>query len=55
MMRKIWRDMTPAQGSNGLHWATESEAEKSNHNAVCLQAGSPGQRRAGLEMFSKET
>ena len=55
MMRKIWREMAPARGSNGLHWATESEGEKSNYNAVCLQAGCPGQRRAGLEKFSKET
>lgn len=54
MMRKIWHEMTPARGSNGLHWATERKGEKSN-NAFCLWAGCPGQRRAGLEMFSKET
>ena len=54
MMRKIWHEMTPARGSDGLHRATESEEEKSN-SAFCLWAGCPGQRRAGLEMFSKET
>lgn len=48
-------EMIPAGGSNGLPWTTEHEGEKSNKKAICLQAGCTGQRRAELEIHSKET
>lgn len=47
--------MIPTEGSNGLHWTTESEGEKSYRNANFLLAGCTSQETAELEMLSKDS